>query len=278
MKYHLVLEILVTACAAVPATALAQQSFREQFLSHNAEMTKLQPAFITPLVAPDPRLMQYVRFSVSHEYTASHAETVSYGNLRGGGLIARRRFEFDWMPPAYIVHNSTAKDGASDTCVLGKYRIASGNAQHGNYIVSAMVTKSFASGSHANGGATGVFTPAFAGGYAFRRYDFISSLGGTLPTGQIAKQGRSIAWSALVQAHATPHVWLELEDNATFYRGGQHDGQTQNFVTPGVFYVFRRKEWKPAHPFVIVDGGMQIASSAYHSYNHNLITEARLLF
>jgi hypothetical protein len=73
-------------------------------------------------------------------------------------------------------------------------------------------------------------------------------------------------------------VWLELENNATFYVGGDRNGKKQNFVTPAVFYVLRRKEWKPTHPFLIFDGGMQIATSGFHAYNHNLISKARILF
>jgi hypothetical protein len=52
----------------------------------------------------------------------------------------------------------------------------------------------------------------------------------------------------------------------------------QNFVTPAAFYVVREKAWKPNHPFFVIDGGMQIATSGFHTYNHNLITEARILF
>jgi hypothetical protein len=106
----------------------------------------------------------------------------------------------------------------------------------------------------------------------------ISSLGGTLPTGKIATQGRSIAWNAVAQAHATPHVWFEVENNSTFYFAGSHDGKVQNFLLPAAFYVIRPKNWKQKHPFFIVDAGMQIATSGFHTYNHNLITEARILF
>jgi hypothetical protein len=52
----------------------------------------------------------------------------------------------------------------------------------------------------------------------------------------------------------------------------------QNFVTPAAFYVVRKKDWKPAHPFFIFDSGMQIATSGFHTYNHNLIWEMRTLF
>jgi hypothetical protein len=80
-------------------SACAQQPFSEQFRSHNAAMEKLQPAMITPLVAPDPRLIQYYRLSVAHQYATAGTETTSYGNTRGGGIIVANRFEFDWMPP-----------------------------------------------------------------------------------------------------------------------------------------------------------------------------------
>jgi hypothetical protein len=256
----------------------AQQSYAARFSAHNTEMNALQPAFITPLVAADPRLIQYARFSTSHEYTAVGTETVSYGNARGGGIIAGNRLEFDWMPPAYIEHNSAAADGFGDTSTVVKYRIASGNAEHGNFEVAAILNHCFATGSHKNGAATDSFGPTLAGGYAYRRFDVISALGGTMPTGKIAAQGRSIAWNSLVQAHASKHVWFEVEDNATYYFAGAHDGRMQNFITPAAFYMVRRSEWKPTHPFLIFDGGMQIATSSFHSYNHNLISEVRVLF
>jgi hypothetical protein len=274
--------IILLASAAALATggwpALAQQSFAQRFTAHNSAMTALQPALVTPLVEADPRLIQYLRVSFSNEYTASRTETVSYGNGRGGGVIVGNRFEFDFLPPAYIQHNSSAVDGLGDTSVVGKVRIASGNAEHGNFDVAALLSHSFATGTYKNGATTDTWTPTIAGARSFRRLNVQTSLGGTMPTGKIAAQGRSIAWNALTQAHATPHVWFEVENNATFYFSGEHDGKMQNFVTPAAFYILRRKEWKPAHPFLIFDSGMQIATSGFHTYNHNLISEVRVLF
>ncbi|HMG84267.1 MAG TPA: hypothetical protein VK574_00905 [Terracidiphilus sp.] len=268
--------VMLIALAAISSIGMrAQQSFSE----HNSAMASLQPAFITPLVAPDPRLVQYDRFSASHEYTAAGTETVNYGNGKGGGIIAGKHFELDFIPPPYVQHNSSADDGFGDTSALVKYRIASGNAEHGNFAVAAILGHCFATGSHKNGATTDSYSPALTAGYAFRRrFDVISSLGGTLPTSKINSQGRSIAWNALAQAHATPHIWFELENNSTFYFAGSHDGKIQNFVTPAAFYVVRQKGWKPTHPFFIVDTGMQIATSGFHTYNHNLITEVRVLF
>lgn len=266
---------LVGICAIGGPELFAQGSFRE----HNSAMSSLQPALITPLIAPDPRLVQYARFSVSHQYSTAGTETVNYGNGKGGGIIIGNRFEFDFTPPPYIQHNSTAEDGFGDTAVLAKFRIASGNAESGNFDIAAVLGHCFATGSYKNGAATDSYSPTLVGAYAFRRrFDLISSLGGTLPTGKIYLQGRSIAWHSVAQAHVTPHAWFEVENNSTFYFAGSHDGKMQNFVTPAAFYVVRPKSWKPTHAFFIVDAGMQIATSGFHTYNHNLITEARILF
>jgi hypothetical protein len=183
------------------------------------------------------------------------------------------------MPPPYIQHNlATARDGLGDTSLVGKVRIASGNAEHGNFDLAAILSHSFATGTYKNGAATDSFTPTLVGCRGFRHFNLQSALGGNLPTGKIAAQGRTIIWNALTQVHASAHVWFGLNDNATFYFSGSRDGKMQNFLTPAAFYVVRRKEWKSAHAALLFAGGMQIASSNFHTCNHNLISEMRVLF
>jgi hypothetical protein len=267
------------AFMAGTCAAQTQQSAYERFRASNAQMAAMQPAMVTPMVEADPRLIQYVRAAFSNEYTAAGTETVSYGNGRGLGVIAGHRFEFDYMPPSYIQHNTdSSKDGLGDTSVVGKVRIASGNAQHGNFAVAALLSHSFATGTYRNGATTDTWNPTLAACRGFGRFNAQSSLGGAMPTGKMAEQGRSIAWNALMQAHATTHAWLELENNATFYFQGSHDGRMQNFVTPGAFYVVRNKNRKPEHAYLVFAGGMQIATSSFHTCNHNLISELRILF
>lgn len=232
------ISFLALAVAFVASTyaADAQKTFSERFFAHNNSMAAVQPSWPTPLVEADPRLSQYARFSFSNEYTAGRTQTVNYGNGRGIGVIGWNRFEFDYNQPAYVQHNSPVRDGFGDTSVLAKYRIASGNSERGNYIVAAILSHGFATGSYQNGAATNSWSPTLAGGIGFlRRFDVESSLGGSMPTGKIPVQGRSIIWNSLVQEHATSHVWLELENNATFYFADNHDGKMQNFVTPAAF-------------------------------------------
>lgn len=256
----------------------AQQTFMERFRAHNAEAAKVQPPMVTPLVAADPRLIQYVRLAFSNEYTAERTQTTNYGNARGAGIVVANRFEFDWLFPPYIQHNSSAADGFGDTALVAKYRIASGDVKHGNFDVAASLNHCFAVGAHKNGTLTDSFTPTLAAVKDFRQFAFISSLSGLLPTGKIATQGRTVTWHEVAQMHAASHVWLEIENNATFYFAGSRDGQMQNFVTPAAFYVLRRKSWGPTHSSAVFTSGMQIATSGFHTYNHNLISEVRILF
>jgi hypothetical protein len=272
--------MLVAACMASSCcTACAQQPFAERFFAHNYAMTALQPSWPTPIAESEPRLTQYYRFAFSNQYAPAGTQTVNYGNSRGGGIIAWNRIEFDWLPPSYIQHNAaTASDGFGDTSALAKFRIASGNAEHGSFIASAILGHTFATSAH-NGALTDSWNPTVAGGIGIlKHFDVESSLGGALPTGKIATQGRSIAWNSLVQDHVARAFWLELENNATFYFAGSHDGKMQNFLTPATYYVFKRAEWKPQHPYLVFAGGMQIATSGFHTCNHNTIAEMRVLF
>lgn len=158
MRILRLISMMVAAVLWMGRTSLvAQPSQWERFRAHNAEVAGLQPAMVTPLVAADPRLIQYVRLAVSHEYAAAGNETVTYGNGRGAGMIAFRRFEFDVMPPPYIQHNSTARDGFGDASAAMKVRVASGNAEHGNFDVAASLIHCFATGSHTNGARTDSF-------------------------------------------------------------------------------------------------------------------------
>jgi len=270
---------LVAGAFPSPAQqAPVRPSFKDRFFAHNYEMTKLQPSWPTPLVEADPRLTQYYRFAFSNQYTAAGTHTVNYGNARGGGIVAFNRIQVDLLPPGYIKHHSAAADGFGDAAALIKFRIASANAEHGNYILTAILGHTFAS-SPKNGAATDSWNPILAGGIGFlRHFNVESALGGAMPTGKIAQQGRTILWNSLVHDHISKHVFLELENNATFFFSGTHDGKMQNFITPAAFYILRREDWKPTHPVFTFAGGMQIATSGFHTYNHNTILEMRVLF
>jgi len=270
---------LAAAFMVSAAAATAQQSFYERFRAHNAHMTGVQPTWMGPMIQLDSRLAQSARISFSNSYTPARTHTVNYGNYHTVGLIFGDRVQVNLIAPPYIQNNyAPQRDGFGDTQVETKYRIASGNAEHGNYALTAKLTYNAPTASHQNGAATTVLVPTLAAGRAWGRFDVQTALGGVLPTAKIALQGRAVEWNTTAQVLAGEHLWLDVEDNALFNRGGPFDGKTQNFLTPAAFYTVRRKEWKPTHAVVVLGLGMQIATSRFYFYNHNLIPEVRILF
>ncbi len=241
-------------------------------------MSEVQPAWMGPLIQSDVRLSQAMRFSVSDASFAG-ARTLNYGNGHGISVIADRRFQIDFDPPAFFRNHSSAQpDGFGNAATQVKYRIASGNAAHGNFAVSAILYHAFAPRVRQNGMLTSFYSPALTAGKAFGRFAVIESVSGCLPTGKIAEQGRTIEWNSTAQMHVSRYAWVDIENNAAFFSAGPLDGKTQNFLTPAAFYMIRRKHWSPEHASLIFDGGMQISTSSFHVYNHNLITELRLLY
>ena len=258
--------------------ATVPQSYIERFRTHNAEMTAVQPSWMGPLVQPDSRLAQAVRVSFADAH-APGAQVFSYGNNHGISVLAARRFQFDFDPPSFFRNHSSAyKDGFGNAFTQVKYRIASGNAEHGNFTLTAILTHGFAPRSYQNAMFSAYEFPKIASGKAFGRFNVQTVLGGELPTAKVALQGRAINWNVTGQVHPSGHVWFDVEDNATFNYGGPCDGKTQNFLTPAAYYMVRRKDWAPTHGVVVFDAGMQIATSRFYLYNHNVIAEMRVLF
>lgn len=241
-------------------------------------MADVQPTWMGPLIQSDARLTQAAKLSLSAA-TVVGGHVISYGNNHGVSLLGGRRFQFDINPPSYFQnHSTTISDGFGNASTQLKYRIASGNAQHGNFAVSAALCRSFGGGYEQNGMLTDAWFPKLLAGKAFGRFAVQSALNGVLPTGRIAEQGRAVEWNSTAQLHAGTHAYIDLEDNVAWFAGGPDDGKVQNFVTPAGFVVIRRKGWEPTHAVVVFDAGMQIATSSFYGYNHNLVSEIRILF
>jgi Putative MetA-pathway of phenol degradation len=226
-------------------------------------------------------LIQVFRADFTRQVTPALTDTWNYGASRGLNLIPGFNSEFDFYYPPYIQHNAKgAKDGFGDVGFLGKYRILSANEKNGNYMLSVQLTATIPTGSYSNGSTDASVSPTLLGGKGFGHFDVISSLGGTLPTGDTVKLGRSVAWNTTAQYRIHKFVWPEIEDNATFFYGGKNDGKMQNFVTPGI--TFSKFKFRPqvasSRAAIAFGGGEQIATSGFHTYNHNLVFTGRLLF
>ena len=247
----------------------------------NAIQSK-QPAWPPPLVTTYIGLFQVVRTDILRQVAPARTDTWNFDNSKGVALIPTGHTEVDIDLPPYIEHNTTAKDGWGDFSVLGKYRLASGNAQHGTYVVSAWVLATFPTGTYKNGSTKPSLAPNLGLGKGFGHFDVQTSIGATLPTGTPATttSGRPVAWNAASQYQIHKYFWPELESNATFYHGGPNDGKTQEFLTPGLLIgkCGLHPSDAKSRPGLTFGGGMQIATSKLHTYNHELILTARWIY
>jgi hypothetical protein len=164
--------------------------------------------------------------------------------------------------------------------LLLKYRLATANEESGSYSVSVSVAGTLPTGSYKNGSLAATVSPTLCAGKGFgKRLDVQSTLGAVLPADDTAKLGRVVAWNTVAQYHAGKFFWPEVESNATFYHGGTNDGRVQNFVTPGLMLSRFKLESDPRNRLALVfGGGMQIATTRFHTYNHGAALTARMLF
>ncbi|HEX4021895.1 MAG TPA: hypothetical protein VHX63_12155 [Acidobacteriaceae bacterium] len=256
--------------------ASAQNGFVAGWLARASKTQSEQPHWITPVVLVTPRLEQEFRTDFTRQLVSGGYQVWTYGNGKGLELIPARRVELLFNIPPYVTHSEpNTPDGFGDTTMLMKFRILSANEKKGNYILTAFFGGSIPTGSHKNGSGSATLLPTIAGGKGWGRFDLESTLGGTLPVNSTEEVGRSIAWNSVAQYHLGRYVWPELESNSTFYKGGEHDGKTQNFLTPGL--VIGRI---PLHHRVglTFGAGMQIATSNFYTSNHILIFSGRIPF
>jgi hypothetical protein len=248
----------------------------------NATQSK-QPAWAVPLVTTYTGLFQVARIDVLRQVAPALTDTWNYGNSKGfNAIIPHTNVEVDVNMPSYIEHNTKAKDGAGDFSMLGKYRLASGNAKHGAYVVSVWALMTFPTGSYKNGSPNASVAPTIGGGKGFGNFDVQSTLGITLPTGSAAvnTSGRPIAWNTAAQYKIGKLFWPEIESNATFYHNGTNNGKMQEFITPGLLIgkCGLHPSDKRSRPGLAFGAGMQIATSQFHTYNHELIMTARWIY
>jgi hypothetical protein len=272
---------LLIFLAATTGNLLSQDNFFSNWETRTGATQAKQPSWPPPLVAPYPMLIQVFRADFTRQITPTLTSTWNYGTSRGLNLIPGFKSEFDFYYPPYLQHNTPkVKDGFGDVGFLYKYRILSRNEREGNYMLSAQLTATIPTGSHNNGSPDAAVSPTLLSGKGFGKFDVISCLGGNLPAEETNKLGRSIGWNTTAQYHLAKYFWPELESNSTYFFGGKNNGKKQNFLTPGI--VFSKFKFHPSDEEsrigVVFGAGMQIATSQFHTYNHELAITSRLVF
>jgi hypothetical protein len=270
------------APVATPSPASPSGNFYARWSAQTNAIQSKQPAWPPPLATTYVELFQVVRFDILRQIAPARTDTWNIDNSKCVSFITPGNFEFDIDLPPYIKHNTTAVDGWGDFSFLAKYRIASGNAQHGSYSVSFWALTTVPTGQAKNGSTNASVQPNLGVGKGFGNFDVQSTIGATLPTGNPATNasGRPVIWNTAAQWKLHKVFWPELESNATFYKGGPNDGKTQEFITPGILIgkLALHPGDKRSRPGLTFGGGMQIATSKLHTYNHELILTARWIY
>ena len=255
--------------------AFAQEGYLADWFNRVDRSQAEQPRWITPLATTTPRLEEEFRYDQLWQRNAEGVATDNYDGGKGLELIPFEKVEVIFNVPPYLEHHSAAKDGFGDVAFLVKYRLLSANAEHGNYILTAFLGWSLPTGEYKNGSLHAVITPTIAYGKGLGDFDLQGTFGVALPTSDTNLVGRSYLWNNAFQYRLFRKLWPEIELNSTFFQDGPRDGMKQNFVTPGLV-VGRLHLWKRVG--LSIGGGFQIATTHFHTNNHNGILSIRFPF
>jgi hypothetical protein len=261
--------------AIVPAT-WAQTGYFDNWFARVDKTKEEQPHWITPIATTTPRLEEEYRYDQFWQVNNRGFTTSNFGGAKGLELIPFEKVEVILNVPPYLSHEDpVVRDGFGDFGFLVKYRLLSANEENGNYIFSAFLGWSFPTGQFKNGARHAVITPTLAYGKGFGNFDLQGTLGVGLPVADSDTLGRNYAWNNTFQYRVFRKLWPEVELNSTFFEGGPNDGRKQNFVTPGLV-LGRFHLWKRVG--LTFGGGYQIATTHFHTSNHNAILSVRFPF
>ena len=123
-----------------------------------------------------------------------------------------------------------------------------------------------------------IITPTLAGGYGWgtreQDFDIQSTLGISIPTGNLSTLGSPLTWNTAFHGHVGK-LWPELEVNYTYFKAGPNDGRSQTALTAGV--VAGRFELSHRMRFII-GGGYQKVVSSFKTFNNTWLLTAPLAF
>lgn len=260
----------------VPPLGFAQDNYFSGWFSRVDKTKSEQPHWITPIATTTPRLEEEYRYDQVWQINNAGITTNNYDGGKGLELIPFAKVEVIFNVPPYLVHNDPAvRDGWGDAAFLVKYRLLSQNEEHGNYILTAFLGWSVPTGQFKNGTLHPVITPTIAYGKGLRDFDLQGTFGAGLPIAETNLFGRTYAWNNTFQYRVMKKIWPEVELNSTFFQGGKNDGNKQNFVTPGVVLGRLKLAGRVGLSF---GAGYQIATTRFHTSNHNAVFSVRLPF
>lgn len=234
-----------------------------------------QPHFVAPIVTTHCVLDQQFRYDMSWRPDPVAGTTANYGLSRGLEIIPATRFEVGLFPPSYLVHQRNIPDGFGDFAFEVKFRAFSATEGQGDYFVGFFLGGSFPTGEVPNGLGHYILSPTFGVGKGIGPWAIQTTIGADLPVTGANLLGSPIIFNTAVDYRINGKLWPIIEQNATFWSSGPLDGRKQVFLTPGLvigpFPVVGRLQF-------LVGGGVQVAVTQFHQYDHRWILSIRFPF
>ena len=258
------------------AASSAQDGYFANWFARVDKTKDEQPHWVTPLATTTPRLEEEYRYDQLWQTNTKGVTTDNYDGGKGLELIPFEKVEVIFNIPPYLAHNDPkVHDGFGDVAFLVKYRLLSANEEHGGHILTAFLGWSLPTGDHTNGAPCATITPTIAYGKGLGNFDVQGTIGIAFPTSDANLLGRNYLWNNAFQYRAFRKFWPEVEINSTFIQDGPRDGMKQTFVTPGLV-IGRLHFWNRVG--FTFGGGFQIATTHFHTSNHNGILSIRFPF
>ena len=234
-----------------------------------------QPHSVASLITTHVLLVQQYRFDSSWQTNSNGVQLDNYGNGRGLEIIPNSRLEVQVAPPPYIVHSDNTADGFGDVSIFTKFRAFSAPEGKGDYFVGLFFGASFPSGSPPNGTGHTVLSPMLAMSKGWGRFTIQNTFSGSLPASGTDLLGRAFLWNTAFQYGIKSKLWPMIEQNSTFFSDGPNSGKKQTFLTPGL--VIGPMQIAERLHFA-VGGGVQIAVTQFHTFDHHWIWTMRFPF
>jgi len=265
----------VSTWAQNATTQPSDESFLSDWLQRSSRAESEQPHWAAPMFTVTPRLVQQFRYDMGWQLNSGFTNA-NYGSGKGIELVPLDRVELYVSVPPYLTHTKPGvNDGIGDMTFLFKYRAAAGNPENGNYVVTAMLAATVSTGAYTNGSTDASLTPSLALGKGWGNFDLQGTAGVTVPTGDKSVLGTPVGLNLTAQYHLLRYFWPEIEVNSTIWANGKNDGKKQVFLSPGLV-VGKFHLWKRVG--MAVGGGVQIAATEFHGYEHNWVTSLRFPF
>ncbi|MGC9194377.1 MAG: hypothetical protein ACP5IL_02850 [Syntrophobacteraceae bacterium] len=246
---------------------------------------KEQPDWMAPIVTLPATLQQQLRT----DYGLSSFRGLDSDTFLSRGLevIPTENTEVLFGNPTWdtreFAKNRQAAGWADWSSTL-KYRLFSSPSTEGNYIVTFLLSTSFATGSNDISAGYDIVTPMLGFGKGFKtslgEFDYQATVGPSIPSAEFSKVGTPITWNSAFQygnrfsffGYEVP-LWPDFEVTWVSYPNGENCGGQQVYLAPGInIGRFQLTE----HVYFVVGAAYQFAATSNRAFDHQWLITMRI--